>query len=151
MKDTKSDKLLSSLVLTPFLILLTNSSVFAIGTFSFGQSIVKGTEMKLISGVDLFGRFILDNDQSKKIATVGAPIVVKTKYANGYVNLREKPDTKSRIIAPVPNGTILAICTQCESTQIFKDKHGNTWYRVFWESRKLSGWIEGVYLVLPKN
>jgi Bacterial SH3 domain len=85
------------------------------------------------------------------IATVDAPVIVKTKDANGYVNLREQPNTKSRIVAPVPNGTRLAICTQCESEQIVKDKQGRTWYKVFWDSRRVSGWIDGAYLILPKN
>jgi hypothetical protein len=80
------------------------------------------------------------------IATVADPVIVKTKNANGYVNLRKQPNIKSRIVVSVPNGTRLLICTQCDSEQIVKDKQGRTWYKVFWDSRQLDGWIDGAYL-----
>ena len=78
------------------------------------------------------------------IASVDRPVKVHSRNPHKKVLLRSGAGNEYDVINSIPNGTILSICTQCEESQDRKDRQGNIWYFVFWDTngKTLTGWVQ---------
>jgi uncharacterized protein YgiM (DUF1202 family) len=91
-------------------------------------TVLTGLAALITAGVGLYDKLKTVQEELYKPVTAEGPVDVKREFAivedpDGWVNLREKPDINSSILARIQNNTHLEI----------KETVGD-WYRVYTES-----------------
>ena len=106
--------------------------------------------MRKLAGVMIFlcvMMFFLTADsaaaaQSKRVEYPAEGVVINTAE-NDRLNVREKPDAKSQILAKLPNGAPVTVNGEAKSP------NGSLWYFIHEEESGILGYVSAKYIELP--